>query len=442
MPDSARSVGRFAIALCGMAVAATTAHADPPDFAGSAVRLIAEGVGPDGASVRGTAFLGRFDREIYIITAFHNVEGAGDIQISVREGDVGAADIDDLVESSALCLPEGDICVFRCTERGAVLLTSPNGGFDRKPVQVPAEDTASRGARLVAVGNPEVRLFGSNGPLDTYSPANVAGVGNVQNVALAREGITTVVKGRAREAAVIIMGSNDITRGFSGGPLLLTSVAAGQPALVLAGMLQGGDPVSNQRCWGVTNSMIVKAIKEGREVRYRSRNVSWPEPLFARTVSQSLPATLGLKFPLIHPGRNRWEKAEVGRDGRWTVKSRVQLSANGRLDGTTEVESDDLLGFTGEVVVFALDGGGNILWNTKNRHRYGVDLFAKRKVTWRESVPIDILPRVRSLRLVQTHSPTLRALDEVLEELRESDEFRRTLTDAAQTISIPMERIP
>lgn len=85
------------------------------------------------------------------------------------------------------------------------------------------------------------------------------------------------------------------------------------------------------------------------------------------------------------------------------METNITISNNRRLDAFTKTwTADSLLGFHGQVKVYFLDIAGNILWNTENTHRYGVNPKSSRTDSWSEIIPEDCFSSLDSYSIIHT----------------------------------------
>lgn len=114
------------------------------------------------------------------------------------------------------------------------------------------------------------------------------------------------------------------------------------------------------------------------------------------------------------------------------MRTKVSISNTARLDAFVETWTTNiLLGFTGQVVVFLLDQDQNILWNTQDTHRFGINApppFQNRNSRsdhFSEDIPDNILKRVRKIAIYHRHDP--KTIIEIMNDLAEIiEEFDAT----------------
>jgi hypothetical protein len=108
------------------------------------------------------------------------------------------------------------------------------------------------------------------------------------------------------------------------------------------------------------------------------------------------------------PVKYQKENPKMHQNDAWKMRSTVAISAEGRIDGQTRIESSDpQQGFTGGVEVLLLDRSFNVLHHT-NLRTYGVDANSARTVNWHETVPPTAVNKVRTVVLHHSHDPKVR----------------------------------
>ncbi|MGY0653435.1 hypothetical protein ACW6U8_01665 [Bacillus subtilis] len=110
------------------------------------------------------------------------------------------------------------------------------------------------------------------------------------------------------------------------------------------------------------------------------------------------------------------------------MESWVKLSTN-RIDGKTNIYStNDVLGFTGSVMVIFGDAEGNIIHNT-HVHSGGVDGVRtgdpSRDLYWYEEVSQDIVDRTATLQIVHVRNPHGRLEENLDEAIRIAEKLER-----------------
>lgn len=104
------------------------------------------------------------------------------------------------------------------------------------------------------------------------------------------------------------------------------------------------------------------------------------------------------------------QHAELGDHHR--MRTKVKVSDTGRLDAEVRTwTAKKSKGFHGQVVVFLLDQAGNVLWNTQDKHRYGIngagpfDSENVRNDNFTETIPASVLKDVRKIYIYHRRDP-------------------------------------
>ena len=357
----------------------------------------------DGApQVAGTSAFVIHKGRHYIVTSYHVVRDQTEVYVAYNDK-AGYDPLKGIVEDQFVANPSTDMAVFRCTETGVKAITGSK--FNRKASVLANDNAAEKGAGVLVVGNPLVRLFQGTSVERKYYPLNIVASATVSDIGPAKEKIgDSIARESAGATQLLILDSFKITFGFSGGPI---AIVDNRGRVVLVGLLQGGDPVSGVSSWGVTAKDIAGAIESDPNVKL-SQPSHWPTALFAEKAYCGRESGIELHFPMYFPGEEKFQEDRFG-NGKWWMKTGVVVSANGKLNGSTDIGTDEYLkGWRGEVIVFLCDESGNILWHTTKRHRWGVPVGVekvRKKEPWEEQVPEDVLGRVRRVKIVHRPSP-------------------------------------
>jgi hypothetical protein len=102
--------------------------------------------------------------------------------------------------------------------------------------------------------------------------------------------------------------------------------------------------------------------------------------------------------------------------------TKIKVSNTGRLDAWVRTwTANKTEGFRGQVIVFLLDQNGNIIWNSKDMHRYGINATGpfdnenSRNDTFTENIPPAALTRTRQAFIYHRRYP--KELKEILDEV-------------------------
>lgn len=229
------------------------------DVTTSALRLKA-------GRLTGTAVFARHvpSKSHYIITAYHNIYKTTAVSIAVDENSSFLLPLGDFVEPLALLDPANDLAVFRCTEEGTRRLEGSWKGFDlnRRAVDMVADMKVPKGARVIAVGNPRIKLLGS-----TQTPLNLAAGASVREYALlSKRSKNVVVDQSATATEVLFLEDLAVEHGFSGGPVLYSESNLGQDEpVLLAGIVDGGGVGVDDSniSWAIPAAAIAQSIGSG-----------------------------------------------------------------------------------------------------------------------------------------------------------------------------------
>ena len=142
---------------------------------------------------------------------------------------------------------------------------------------------------------------------------------------------------------------------------------------------------------------------------------------------------------------NAEQHTELGDHHR--MRTKVQVSDTGRLDAEVRTwTAKKTQGFRGQVVVFLLDQAGNILWNTQDNHRYGIDAAGpfkdenSRTDRFTETIPSSVLKDVRKIYIYHRRDP--KPIGEILDDISTIvDQVNKTYkiiknTELAQDIAV------
>lgn len=109
-------------------------------------------------------------------------------------------------------------------------------------------------------------------------------------------------------------------------------------------------------------------------------------------------------FPISYQKKN----SKMHQNDAWQMQTWITVSAEGRLDGKTLIESSDpLRGFTGGVEVLLVDRFANILHHTALR-TYGVQPNSSRTNNWNETAAVAAVNKVRAVVIHHSHEPKTR----------------------------------
>ena len=335
----------------------------------------------------------RTDNDVrYLVTSYHCLDGTDAVTVLSSESGQKRK-LSDLVEKSFLCSPVSDLCVFKLTPKGIAHLTA-NGC---RPAKL-AETATPAGTFVVAVGNPVIEMGGMERyPFSWASGATVNQTGSFGQ----RVGDKFAV-GEARLTQVAMLESLQITKGFSGGPVLRSATNFTADDREVVGIIQGGDPKGGKLSWCIAAEQLVKLLDGGNDQwETYPPTGNWKPRLFKSDAYSRTSEKLVLGFPLNFVRRDKISQT-LGQN----MDTKITISENGRLDATTNTWATRNVGFTGEVIVFLCDGSGNVLWRTKNRHTFGLSLLnMDRTNTWDEQVPPEVLARVSMCLIHHQASP-------------------------------------
>lgn len=363
----------------------------------------------------------------FIVTAYHCVRDNKAITIEANEKGALQYQLNNLVEPTFLCVPALDICVFKVTQHGEKTLAE----CGRRAAKLSDQELTSA-THVVAVGNPVVVLTGS----EKYPFGWVSGATVTQKGSFGQRIGDTLAEGEAKETSVVLLESLQITFGFSGGPILRSATNFLKDDREVVGVLLGGDPRNGKISWCVPSHEVIKCVSAESALWEQYPPTTWKASLFKAEAFRRSDEKLLLGFPLkFEPDYDVLDKVKG-----WRMKTNITISDTGRLDATTRTWTTTLAGFNGEVVVFLADASGNILWRTRDRHKYGLDLInTDRTEKWDEFVPADVLARVSKVLVHHQNSP--KSIEDVLGlttvKLDESEV--RILKDLAKAIDIKWE---
>lgn len=124
------------------------------------------------------------------------------------------------------------------------------------------------------------------------------------------------------------------------------------------------------------------------------------------------------------------KSSEMSQNQAWKLRTWVTVSAEGRLDGKTLIQSADALGgFTGGVEVLLIDRVGNLLHQT-NLRTYGVGANSSRTITWLETASVAVVNKVRAVVIHHSYEPTVRLAAQVAWINANADDVSEVLTCA------------
>lgn len=367
--------------------------------------------GQDGNDVLlGSGVFVQDDGRSFVVTAYHVVRNQPNLRFAFGTGPLDSENPFEKgwVEPSFVVRTEYELCVFRCTDAGrTALMADP---FRRVPVPL-AASLPPVGTRIVAIGNPVVRLFRgledvAGGRVEhAFRPLNLAASATLAESTsagklLGKDAVNMV----AHDTPLIHLDGVGIAHGFSGGPLMASASQFHQDDATLVGVLIGGDPKNGITTWGVAIPAIREALLGGPTLSLPVQQ--WPSLKFVDRL-YSLPASVDVEFPVVFPGDGFFEQRNVVKGQPWHMKTRVIISENGRVDGETETLTDEFLkGFIGKAVIFLCDVDGNVLARVDSPE-FGipVGIEKKRRDPWHREVDPAILTRVRKVKIEHFHAP-------------------------------------
>ncbi len=149
--------------------------------------------------------------------------------------------------------------------------------------------------------------------------------------------------------------------------------------------------------------LVLKNVASGerRQVQTPSKKYRLEQVVDLNTPGTAMALT---PFPIEYQKKN----PKMHRNDAWEMRSRVTISAEGRIDGQTRIESSDpQQGFTGGVEVLLLDRSLNALHHTSLR-TYGVNANSARIINWHETSPLTAVNKVRAVVIHHSHDPKVR----------------------------------
>ncbi|MGP0062384.1 MAG: hypothetical protein ACLQGP_02115 [Isosphaeraceae bacterium] len=201
--------------------------------------------------------------DYYLVTAYHVVERSRNIDF-LFGNDIFAWGSDDLMAKSYVSLAK-DLAIFKLTKDGYKKCRDSIPGVSRPHVVKAVQlldtrqfggDESALGRTAVAVGNPEIQINVSD-ESEPWKLENVVYGGTVSELPTVESRLRQIVRKtgekQSREMALntqlLFLETLSITRGFSGGPVFVTTrpTANADPASPpqeqrLAGIIMGGSP--------------------------------------------------------------------------------------------------------------------------------------------------------------------------------------------------------
>lgn len=405
---------KYRSSICFLLTVAYVALSGDIAFANnSAIRIVGIETGETAKRTRGTAVFVEFDDKLFLLTAYHVIRELSELYLVVGEEDSNQINPFDasFVNPKIVIRPDLELCVFELTQDGANWLKS--APRSQRPVKI--APMIVPGARVIAIGNPMVKLFRGETSMRTLHPLNIAASATLARTVPARELLGDLVSDNAMDTKLHELSGVGITHGYSGGPLLIDTLVPQGIQQELVGILIGGDPKSGITTWGTTVEGIPDALTD--DMVHQFPPTPWPKLAFADKV-YSLPENIALQFPARFPAQGFFEQRRVA-GSPWHMKTFVTISENGRVDGVTETVTDEFLqGFTGRAVLFFSDASGNVLTRTDSPE-YGVPIgiTKKRRENWTAQINDQDLARVRSVRIEHFHAPNTDKLEEAIAQL-------------------------
>lgn len=240
----------------------------------------------------GTAVLVQQDQRFWILTAYHVIRGfrctslESCVQVSIQNRPPKL--LFDVTLPKAYIISDLGIVAFEVSKAGETKLSQ----VGIVPAELVEKKFSDRGASVVAIGNPTIRI------LDQQSaPFNYVGSGTVGTRSCAKALLPqNVVLPPTAETELIFVDGLSITYGFSGGPLFLENEIDGR----VVGIVEGG---SKEKSWAVPGELIYERLKNGTEIVIRDdpfqTSGAWPADGFKDTHAYSN------VLPYTNPEQNR-----------------------------------------------------------------------------------------------------------------------------------------
>ncbi|HWZ96860.1 MAG TPA: serine protease [Candidatus Dormibacteraeota bacterium] len=248
----------------------------PQDYA---ARIVARDI--EGNTHVGTVIYVSYAQSNFVVTAYHNVFRTLKLNLTFDEKGSNQIPLSDFVGTSALLDPLHDLAIFRCTPEGSARLQGSWNGIpiNLRPVMLKTEPQTYDGARVVAVGNPALKILEQEiTPLNYIAEATVS-----EYSELGKRLISLARNPQLSNISLVFLENLEVTYGFSGGPVLFSKSQFKNDDVELVGMVEGGDPSSGSvHSWAIPVDVISSALRQTPS--YKSfPPTTWPATQFPDT---------------------------------------------------------------------------------------------------------------------------------------------------------------
>jgi hypothetical protein len=214
-----------------------------------------------------------------IITAYHVLQEMTDFFVVFDEENREQRRLTDIIEGTVMIKAAFDLAICECTKEGQRKLEGQWGDLSCNRRALVLSGGRHNGSQVVTVGNPRVQY-----PAAERRPLNLAAWASISEYTTwARILDQQCYDSKVADKAVIVMENIHITRGFSGGPVVLAPGASDSSQWRIVGMVVGGDPRHQSRCWAVPSDVILNAIIDERGAdRMAITTTTWPVALLKK----------------------------------------------------------------------------------------------------------------------------------------------------------------
>jgi hypothetical protein len=341
----------------------------------------------------------------YLITALHVVHNCAAVRLEFDPNGVKFDDLTDIAAPRFRVDSHADVCVFTCTAPGVKRLEEMRG---KRAIPLASEDIAP-GTHVTAIGNPRIRVAGKvSYPLNYAANASVS-----EYAALSARLPAIALGGKSGQTRGLFLENLQITRGYSGGPVIVSRDNFLTDRYVLAGMIQGGDISRPVHCWAIPADVLRRAISDG-QAESQFPPPAWPPLLIGGLVLPPQDSILEQKLPVTRTRANKFWNGH----GEFTTS--VTIGEGGRIDVITSGWYTGGAPASAQVAIYLCDREGRILWKQPNAKSY--ELSADRRdVSDKWSAIAAESTTAAAERLVIHQRADALALDEVFSELAVSD---------------------
>ena len=285
-----------------------------------------------------------------IITAYHNVYQSKKVELSFTKKNDVLEPITSFINGGFICYPEADIVVFGCTNAGEKLLETT---YRRTPVEL-FDGEVKPGDSVAIAGNASMTWLKDTKRESVVRPLYWVDGGTVAQISSFSKLGLTVAKEQASKIDLLFLTSQEVTYGYSGGPVLVKGR--------LAGMIQGGDPKDQKRCWAVHAKYIVEAQKR-TFTSFPPKSSEWKDMLFDLDKAKLRSEIMELERSEV--ARTTFHKSNIF-PYTFKIKSEASLSTDGvlSLKATTHIDDADNLSFefAGKATVLLFSKDGELIW--------------------------------------------------------------------------------